>query len=192
MEGLYMAALAIGSLTASGLVAGAGTRWALAITGAVLPLVVLATWRRIAAIDRSAHVPDRELSIIRTVPIFAALPPYVLETVASHLAPVEVRAGTTVLREGAPGDRFYVVERGELEVRGSGQVLSRIGPGGSFGEIALLRNVPRTASVVATTDASLLALEREVFLEAVTGHPASAEAADRVIAEHLRHPQRSP
>jgi CRP-like cAMP-binding protein len=96
-----------------------------------------------------------------------------------------VGAGAEVSHQGDSGHLFYIVDRGEVEVLLEGRPATRLGPGAGFGEIALLRDVPRTATVVATSDAELFALERDEFIPAVTGHPASAEAADAIIAVRL-------
>jgi len=89
------------------------------------------------------------------------------------------------MRQGEPGDRFYVLKAGEVDVTIDGRRVSKLGPGSYFGEIALLRAGPRTATVTARDSAELVALEREEFIAAVTGHPASAEAADAVIGARL-------
>jgi len=108
-----------------------------------------------------------------------------LEQLASRLSPVRVAAGDDVFRRGEAGDRFYVIGAGEAEVAVDGRRPVRLGPGAYFGEIALLRDVPRTATVTARSDLELYALERDDFLAAVTGHAPSAEAADAVIAARL-------
>jgi CRP-like cAMP-binding protein len=114
---------------------------------------------------------------LRAVPIFAPLAAPALEGLARSVVPVHAAAGTTVIEQGDAGDRFYVVVDGELAVS-TGRTLRR---GDSFGEIALLRDVPRTASVRAVTPVRLDALDKETFLTAVTGHPASRRAADDVV-----------
>ena len=103
-----------------------------------------------------------------------------LERLAREAVPASFPAGATIVREGDPGDRFYVVESGEVEILGR-----RFGPGEAFGEIALLRDVPRTATATAVSAVELVALEREPFVAAVTGHAPSAAAADTVVAARL-------
>jgi len=132
-------------------------------------------------------VPERELELLRGLPLFAPLAPATLEHLARSLVRVPAPAGTDVTRQGDVGDRFYLVDEGEVEVTSDREVLATLGPGDYFGEIALLRDVPRTATVSALTDASLLALERDEFVSAVSGHPASLEAADAVVAARLGH-----
>ncbi|MDQ3890664.1 MAG: cyclic nucleotide-binding domain-containing protein, partial [Actinomycetota bacterium] len=127
----------------------------------------------------------RELALLRAVPIFAPLPPPVLEQLASSLVPLRVAAGKEVFRQGDVGDRFYVIAEGEVDVAIGREGTRVLAGGDSFGEIALLREMPRTATVRARTDVELYALERDEFIAAVTGHAPSAEAADAVIATRL-------
>jgi MFS family permease len=185
LESLVVGTLGLGAILAPALVALFGVRWALAATGILLPVLALASWARLRGIDERAVVPERELELLRSLPLFAPLPPATLEHLARSLVPVEASTGTEVTRQGDVGDRFYLVDKGELGVTIDGEVASTLGPGDHFGEIALLRDVPRTATVTARTDASLLALERDEFVSAVTGHPASLEAADAVVAARL-------
>jgi CRP-like cAMP-binding protein len=105
------------------------------------------------------------------------------EHVAGRLIPVDVPAGAVVIRKGEPGDRFYIVAEGKLEIANG--VRETAGPGDFFGEIALLRDVPRTATVRAAAPSKLYALERADFIEAVTGHPEVRAAGETVVAERL-------
>jgi MFS family permease len=184
-ESVFLATIGIGAILAPLLIAAFGPRGALIAAGCGLSVVVLLFWRRLATVDVPALVPERELALLRDIPIFAPLPPVTLEQLASHLSHVRVAAGDVVFRKGEDGDRFYVVEKGEVTVEPEGRPAVTLGRGGYFGEIALLRDVPRTATVTARTDVELWALERDIFIAAVTGHAPSAEAADSVIASHL-------
>jgi MFS family permease len=185
-EASMMGGLAVGSLLAPALVAGLGNRGALVLVGSVLPVLGLFGWRGLKRADAEAKVPVREIDLLRRLTMFAPLSLVGVERLAANLEAHDVLAGTVVIREGDPGDRFFVVETGELAVSVGGRTVSTLGAGDGFGEIALLRDMPRTASVVATTPARVLALDRDVFLEVVTGHPASLAASDDVIAERLR------
>jgi CRP-like cAMP-binding protein len=130
-------------------------------------------------------VPEREVELLRGLPLFAPLPPATLEHLAASLVRVRAAPGMEITRQGEVGDRFYVVDDGDLDVTIDGKPAATLGAGDHFGEIALLRDVPRTATVTARTDSSLLALERDEFVSAVTGHPASRDAADAVVAARL-------
>ena len=155
------------------------------VSGVFLPLLFLLASRRLAEIDAASIVPEAKLMLLRSLPLFAPLSAPVIERLASRLDPVEVDAGTAIVRQGDPGDRFYIVTAGEVEVSKDGRPLATLEKGDFFGEIALLRDVPRTATVTARTNVQLYALERDDFLEAVTGHPLSKEAADTVTRARL-------
>jgi len=185
IEGMYMAGLAAGSAGAAALVAAVGARWALVVAGAVPTLAALLAMRRLRRIDRRWVAPTAEIELVRGVPMFAPLPEEVVERLARNLIPVEAPAGVAVVRQGEAGDRFFIVRSGELEVVADGRLAGALGAGEGFGEIALLRDVPRTATVVARTPAVLAALVRDVFLEAVTGHPAATRFAEDTIHRHL-------
>jgi MFS family permease len=188
-EGLAMGALAIGSVIAPILVAKVGVEATCIVAGLSLPLLAVLVFERIRAVDRSAALADpRDIALLRGTPIFGPLGPANLERVARNLVPIQVGEGDVVIWEGEPGDRFYLVERGSVRVRRAGTDLATLGPGDFFGEIALLRDVPRTATVVAGEPSELRALDREHFLAAVTGSPAGAVALatemDRRLSEH--------
>jgi MFS family permease len=184
LEMILVAAIGLGAVLTPALIDLVGTRWSLVVTGAVLPALAAVAWRQLVAIDAAAEAPA-ELDLLAQIPIFSPLPAPALERLASQLRPLSVAAGAIVVRQGDHGDRFYLVESGRLRVSVDGSAGRELGPGDSFGEIALLRDVPRTATVAAETDARLHALEREDFLDAVTGHPPSARAADAVVGARL-------
>jgi MFS family permease len=179
LDGLLIGTLGLGAIVAPVLIDLVGPEAALVVTGAVLPVLALLTRPRLRAIDRASSVPE-STELLRGVGLLSALPEPVLERLARDAIPVEVRAGVPVLREGEPGDRFYVVRSGTVSILGRA-----FGPGEGFGEIALLRDVPRTATALAVTDVGLVALERDSFVAAVTGHAPSAATADTVIAARL-------
>ena len=186
LQSVLLGTIGIGSVLASVLVSALGARTALIVAGAFLPAVALLTYRRLLAIDREATGPPPErVRLLQGSPIFAPLPLATIEWLTSRLLPVHLEAGSTLFRQGEHGDRFYLIDQGELEVLIDGAPPKVEGPGGSLGEIALLRDIPRTATVRARTDADLYALERDDFLGAVTGHPGSAEAAEAVVGAHL-------
>jgi len=178
-------AVAVGSVLAPLMLAVLGTRGALVATALFLPAVALARRRSLGALDARAVVPERELRALRAVDLFAPLPLATVETLALRATPRVVLADEQVLCVGEVGDRFYVIADGEVEVQAGARV-RREGPGDYFGEIALLRDVPRTATVVAVGDGLLYALGREDFLGAVTGHPRSTLAARSVAEARLR------
>lgn len=185
VDGLLLVALALGSLAAPFLVSTIGVRGALIATGALLPVLAALTWTRLVAIDAAAAVPERQLELLRASPIFAPLPPATMEALALRLEPRRAHAGEVVFAQGDAGDEFYLVESGRLGVAVDGKVVAELGPGESFGEIALLRDVPRTATVTALTDVALYALDREAFLAAVTGHAQSRAAAENLVTSRL-------
>jgi len=185
LESLIFVALAAGALATPGLVAAIGPRPALAVAGVLLPTVLVPLWRRLAAIDASARVPSAPLELLRAIPLFASLPPPVLERLAASAAEVTAPPGAAVVEQSAPGDLFYVVSSGRAAVEIDGTRSGRLGPGDFFGEIALLRDVPRTATVRALDELRLYSLEGDVFVAAVTGHAQSREAAESVVAARL-------
>lgn len=186
---LWMASMGIGAAVAPALISWLGVETALIVTGLFLPLLVVVFARTVARIDATASAPEsEELRILVSMPIFAPLPGGSLEHLAARLVPLRVDAGSMIVREGDAGDRFYIVAAGELDVTQDGVAITNLAAGGYFGEIALLRDVPRTATVTARTNVVLYALDRDDFLAAVTGHPQSAEAAETVMAARLSGP----
>jgi len=178
--------LALAGLLTPAVVAAVGVRGALVATGLLLPLLVLAAAARLRALDRATRQPTAELALLRGLPLLAPLPPLVLERLARRAVPVHAAAGETVVVQGEPGDRFFAIAGGELEVTVDGRFVRRIGAGDSFGEIALLHQVPRTATVRVIADADLLALDSDDFIPAMTQIAGSAAAAaDGVVGGSL-------
>jgi MFS family permease len=185
--GLAMGGVAIGSIVTPVLVAAIGPRAAFVAVGLVLPLLSLLAWRKLVQIDAEVAAPAAGLDLIEWVPMFAPLPLAAKEHMAAALIPVSVAGGDVVIKFGDPGDRFYIVGAGELEVTADG-VSGSAETGDHFGEIALLQNVPRTATVRAVADSKLYALERDDFLAAVTGHPGVRAAGEAVVEARLGSP----
>jgi MFS family permease len=182
LESLSMAGLALGAVLAPALVALSSVRAGFIGAGLVLPLLAVAWARPLLHVDRTATVPIVEIALLRSLPLFAPLAAPELEALARRLTPAVGRAGANVVTLGEHGTRFYVVADGELEVEGFGRTLRR---GDAFGEIALLMDVPRTATVRAVTEVLLQTLRREDFLSVVTGNPRVAAEADRLVHERL-------
>jgi MFS family permease len=185
LESLLLLTAALGAVFAPVLLNWLGTRGALIVAGALLPLVVIPAWPRLNALDQATEVPVEELELLRANPIFAPLPASTLEQLADALEEVLASAADEIVRQGEPGDRFYLVRDGTLDVYIDGKLVQSLGAGDSFGEIALLRDVPRTATVSARTDAVLYALDRRHFLAAVTGFGPSLSVAEGVIGMRL-------
>jgi MFS family permease len=181
--GLAMGAVAIGSIAAPAVVKAIGARPAFVVVGSILPLLTLAHYRRLVEIDRTV-APVPELELIELVPMFAPLSVAAKERVAANLVPISFSAGELVIRAGDVGDRFYIVGDGELEIEAE-RAHATAHRADYFGEIALLRDVPRTATVTATVDSRLYALQREDFLAAVTGHSAAHAAGQEVVEARL-------
>jgi len=184
LEACLISTMALGAALMPVLVHWLGLRAALAGVGlgvAALALVGLPTMR---SLDRRLRRPAG-LDLLEAVPMFAPLTAGVLESLANSLTRVSIAAGDVVLNEGADSDRFYVIESGLVEVTQNGAVLRRQVPGDFFGEIGLLRDVPRTATVTAVEDTELVALERNDFLAAVTGQTEARMAADDIVTRRL-------
>jgi MFS family permease len=188
LQSILVLGLAIGALIVPFLLDLISIRAALILVGAMLPVLALLLWRRLSVINERAQVPVERIELLRANPIFAPLPPATIENLAMKLIPVSVAAGEPVFRQGDHGDRFYIVEDGRCEIWIDGEKVADAWPGESFGEIALLRDIPRTATVKAVDDTKLLALERDEFIAAVTGHAPSREAADALVGARLPAP----
>jgi hypothetical protein len=185
LQGLMMGATAIGALAVPILIALVGERAAFAVAGLSLPAAFLLLGRAILAGDRLDPIRADELRLLRSVQMLAPLSGPILERIVASLTRVDVPVGGVVIREGEAGDRFYVVAAGRLEVEVHGHEVRELGPGDGFGEIALLRGLPRTATVRAVTQAVLLAIDSEPFLAAMTGQPRSRSIAAGLADQRL-------
>jgi hypothetical protein len=185
LESLMDVGLATGAVIVRVALAIGGIRAAL-LAPALCACVLLAVlWRSLRSIDASASIPHVEIQLLRSIPMFAALPAPSLEGVARDLVPVAVPNGTVVIREGDRGDRYYAIADGQLAMSQNGILLRTATRGDGVGEIALIRDEPRMATVTTLSDALLYSLEKEAFLETITGHLSSLSAARTVVGERL-------
>jgi MFS family permease len=181
--GAAMGALALGSIATPILIRELGARTAFVLVGFLLPVLTIAGFRRMGALDELA-APTRQQLLVDDVPMFGPLSLAAKERLAAKLVPLDVRAGETIVHAGDVGDRFYIVDSGTVRI-GLANGEKQSGAGEYFGEIALLRDVPRTATVTAATATRLYSLERADFLAAVTGHALAEAAAQRVVGARL-------
>lgn len=185
LEALVMLTVGLGSLVGPLLVQLLGAQGAWIAAGCLLPVLAVLASPAVSRTDARAVIPERELELLRGVPMLQVLPLTALEQVAADLKPMQIAAGSQIIRRGEVGDRFYVIGSGEVEIRVGDRVMRRQGIGESFGEVALLRDVRRTADVVAITDVEVLAVGRVAFRCAVTGDHLSSEAAEEVVGSRL-------
>jgi hypothetical protein len=182
------ASAAIGGILASLLVATLGIQGALVVTGAVLPLAAATTLPVLRRAESGATSHEAQARLLRSDPLLSPLSLSIVEELAAVLVRVEFADGAALIREGEGGDRYIIVESGEVDVSQAGHRLRRLGPGSGVGEISLLRDTPRTATVRAVGPVTAYALEREPFLLAVTGHSTVRVAAESIVEEHLARP----
>jgi len=182
-EGLAMAAWGIGSVSVPIVIGFAGLKGALIFTGAIVPVLVLARLRPLLAVDAAAVVPAVTIALLRSVGVFRALPIPALEGVAHGATDMSIAADETIVRQGDVGDRYFAIADGTVEVLRDGAHVGRLERGEGFGEIALLHDVPRMATVRAVTDGRLVAIERDSFLIALTGHAPTRARVEQVAQE---------
>jgi MFS family permease len=185
LEGLTMAGYALGALLVPALVYLGGSRLALLGVAAVLPLAAVAGGRALLGLDAEAPVPVVEIALLRSLPLFAELPAPAIEGLAAALTPIQLAADAVLIRQGSRGDAYYAIAAGELDVLRDGHFLRRCGRGEGLGEIALLRDIPRTATVIAHSAATVYELRRDLFLTAVLGHAPTLRQADRIADVRL-------
>jgi MFS family permease len=185
LEGLTMAGYAVGVLLVPLLVHLGGNRLALIGVATVLPLAAAVGGWALFALDAEVPVPVVEIALLRALPLFAELPAPAIEGLAAALTPVQLQAGTVLIQQGDQGDAYYAIAAGELDALQDGHFLRRCGRGEGVGEIALLRAIPRTATVIAHTAATVYQLDRELFLNTVLGHAATRRLADHIADTRL-------
>lgn len=178
----YIAAMAgLGGIVAPLLLAVVGVQGAFVVTGAILPVVAAVSFRGVLRADDVALVPERQLHLLRGIAMFAPLPVATIEQLAGSLTPLHFGPGEILMRAGDPGDRFILIDAGTVEVEQAGATIRTIGAGGHVGEVALLRRIPRTATVRALTETSAFGLDSPSFIAAVTGDRDAAASAERVV-----------
>ncbi len=189
-EAVTIGAESAGGLLVPVLIVVLGPAGALVAAGLTLPIVALLAAPAFVRADRGEAGMLRELRIIRAISMFRPLAAPVLERLAGDAIRVIAEPGHAIIRAGETGDRFYIMVSGQAEVEIDGVVIRLIDPGATFGEIALLHDIPRTATVRAIEPTELLAIERGPFLEALTGQPRSRAMADQIAIRRLgRHPE---
>ena len=187
LESTLVGALGAGALLAPALIAGIGIRGGLLVAGVTLPALTVLCWRRLAVVDAGAGVPEDRLAAVRQVSFLATLPLPAIEGLAAGLERVELADGEVLFERGAIGDRFFIVAEGAVEIDLPEGVKIDRAPC-YLGEIALLHDIPRTATVRAAEPSILWALERDDFLNAVLGHARSHRAAGEIASARLGAP----
>ena len=185
LESVAGLGMTVGAAATPLLVEMIGLEGALVAVGSFLPVLAIATYPILRRADAAAVVPHRELTLLRRIPMFAPLPLTVMEHLASSLEHARYEQGTEVITQGDAGNCFYVVASGAVDVVHDGRHVTTLGEGDGFGEIALLRERPRTASVIAREPLEAFRLVRPAFLEAVTGSSHSVFAADALMTRRL-------
>jgi MFS family permease len=186
-EAILTLGVAAGGLLAPLVIELIGVRLALVAIGLVAPLAVAASWPALRRLDAQMGVRDADIEILRGIRMLGALPAATIEQLGAGLEHAEFVPRQTVFEQGDRGERFYIVESGRAEVILDGRVVETLGRGSCFGEIALLRDQPRTATVRASADANMRVsvLQRTTYLTAVTGYPASSTAGEEVVTARL-------
>jgi predicted MFS family arabinose efflux permease len=185
LEIVFFAGVSAGSVAAPAISHWLGPRGALMLIGGTLAVLAFAYLPRFSQIDRTTPTPGPEIALLRNLAMFAPLPVATIDQLATGLERHEYQPGETVIREGDRGDRFYIIVRGRVHVTARGKSVRYLEAGDCFGEIALLRDVPRIATVTAADRLHTVALTRTDFLTAVTGDRISAQAAHQLADERL-------
>jgi MFS family permease len=184
-ESLILTGLAVGSLITPAVIGWIGSKGALIAAGVLVPVLLIPLWPSLKRIDDEAVIAEEPLELLRKIAMFAELPEPVLERLASSATSISVAADGIVVSRGEVGNHFYAIASGKVAVELEDGTTRELGAGDSFGEIALLRDVPRTATVRALEPLQLFALERDEFLLAVTGHAPTLASAENMVMSLL-------
>jgi MFS family permease len=184
-ESLTATSVALGSFVTPFAIELLGIRGALAVLGLIAPALVVLARRRLRAIDASIAHRDEEVTVLKKVGMLRPLPMAAVDDLARHVEHAEFGTGQMIFRQGDHGDRFYVIADGEADVTTDGRLIRTLTPGEGFGEIALLRDTTRTATVSARTPLEVFTLDRRHFLPAVSGYQLSMVEADQLMRERL-------
>lgn len=185
LEGMTLAGLALGAASAPVVSRWVGVETAFAVFGLAMPVMLGLSWRRMGVADATASVPTAVLAVLRRVGVVAGMEPEALEALARGARLVEAAPGEVIVEEGETGQEMYVIDTGAAAVSRHGRLVANLGPDDIFGEIALVSDSPRIATVTATEATSLVAVTREAFLAALSTDPAT-----RVAVEHIAHARR--
>jgi CRP-like cAMP-binding protein/MFS family permease len=168
LETVLIAGIGIGALMTPAIINLLGTRGALLVVGGFLPLLTFLAWSHLHSMEAQPDAPEEHVELLRSLSLFKPFAPATIEHLAAKLERQETAAGEVVIRQGEPGDRFYAIAEGRFKVEIDGTQRAELGPGDFFGEIALLRDVPRTATVTALDEPGvLLSLTRDDFVPTV-------------------------
>ena len=185
LEALFQIGLALGAVAAGVLLDLVGAQGALLVVGLLLPAAAASTAPLLHRFDVRLGHHDAEVELLRPQPLFANLPMPVLDGLGGRLVPAAFDAGKVIMSEGDHGDRYVLIVDGTVTFIQRGAVVNVMHAGDAFGEIALVRDVPRTATATATTPVVARTLDREAFLAALGCDPQARAAADAVADEHL-------
>lgn len=184
-EGLRLGTMAVGSLLAGAAIAWVGLTWASVAFGLVVPIAVLAFRSSGRHVDAGVGASWEAVTVVGESPLFASLSVREREALAGSAEEVEVAAGTTIIVEGDDGDAAYLIIEGVLAVTKAGVEVARVGAGDHVGEIALLHDRPRTATVTAMTPARLLVVDRFSFVCTVAGSRMATRGLDADVERRL-------
>ena len=182
VESVEMAMLLIGAAIIPLVIAATSVTWAPACVAAVAALMLVSSLPALGRAEERVGMPVERIDLLSRVPVFAVLPADALAGLARAAVPVHAAGGSTVFLQGDTGDAYFAIASGTVAVVQDGVTVRHIEPGHGFGEYALLRNTPRSATIRAETDADFLAVGREDFLLAVLGNPSALAVAERLAA----------